>query len=177
MGDADKMSKSLGNVMGVDELLAQGWHGEVLRLALLSAHYRQPLEWTGELLERLTGISLGWHRRLDQGVFDDAVPHDDVVAALSDDLNTPLAISVLADLARTDLPALSASLAFLGLDDDGRFHRSMREADGEIDAAIAARDAARARRDFAESDRIRDELMAAGIMLEDGPGGTTWRRG
>ena len=176
MGGSDKMSKSLGNVMGVDELLAQGWHGEVLRLALLSAHYRQPLEWTDELLDRLTAISLGWHRRLDLAIFPDVPPHPDVIAALSDDLNTPQAIAVLAELARGDLPALAASLKFLGLDDGGRFHLSTRERDLDVDAAIAARNAARAAKNFAESDRIRDELAAAGIVLEDGPGGTTWRR-
>ena len=177
MGTAEKMSKSLGNIQTIPELQAQGWHGEVLRLALLSAHYRQPLEWTGALLERLTAISLGWHRRLDQAAFDAVEPHPDIIAALADDLNTPQAIAVLSDLARTDLPALAASLAFLGLDDGGRFHRSMRESDNEIDAAIAARKAARAAKNWAESDRIRDELAAAGIVIEDGPGGTTWRRG
>jgi cysteinyl-tRNA synthetase len=177
MGTAEKMSKSLGNIQTIPELQAQGWHGEVLRLALLSAHYRQPLEWTGELLERLTAISLGWHRKLDRESFGTGEPHPDVIAALSDDLNTPQVIAVLSDLARTDLPALAGSLAFLGLDDGGRFHRSMRESDSDIDTAIAARKAARAAKNWAESDRIRDELAAAGIILEDGPGGTTWRRG
>ena len=176
MGSDVKMSKSLGNVIGVDELLAQGWHGDVLRLGLLSAHYRQPLEWTAELLERLTAISLGWHRRLDRAVFPEAPPHPDVIAALSDDLNTPQVIAVLAGLARDDLPALAASLEFLGLDDGGRYHLSTRERDSDVDAAIAARTAARTAKNFAESDRIRDELAAAGIALEDGPAGTSWRR-
>ena len=176
MGGSDKMSKSLGNVVGVDELLAQGWHGEVLRLALLSAHYRQPLEWTQDLLIRLTAISLAWHRKLDGSGANAGKVHSDIIAALSDDLNTPQVIAILSDLAKTDLVALAGSLAFLGLGDGGRFNASMREADPVIDAAVNARTSARAARNFAESDRIRDELVAAGIVLEDGPGGTTWRR-
>ena len=175
MGGSAKMSKSLGNVMGVDELLAQGWHGEVLRLALLSAHYRQPLEWTEGLLREMANLSLGWHRRLETDDFSGA-PHSSVVAALADDLNTPQVIASLSELYRSDQPALAASLGYLGLDDGGRYYRSMREADPTIDAAVAARLAARAAKNFAEADRIRDELAAAGIVLEDGPGGTTWRR-
>jgi cysteinyl-tRNA synthetase len=175
MGGDDKMSKSLGNVIGVDDLLAQGWHGEVLRLALLSAHYRQPLEWTDDLLRQTDARLAGWHRQIGDGVAD-AAPHASVIEALSDDLNTPKAIAALSQLANAgDEAGLAASLAFLGLGDGARY-REVTEADPAVDALVAARNAARAAKNFAESDRIRNALTADGIILEDGPGGTTWRR-
>ncbi len=174
MGGSDKMSKSLGNVMGVDELLAQGWHGEVLRLALLSAHYRQPLEWNGDLLAQLKAVYQRWQIRLDANTQHDACAADaEFVAALADDLNTPAAMARLSALSKSgDWTGLAGSLALLGF----RMPRVWENND-PIDSQVAARTAARAARNFAESDRIRDELAADGIILEDGPGGTTWRRG
>jgi len=188
MGGADKMSKSLGNVMGVDALLAQGWSGDVLRLALLSANYRQPLEWTDELLAQCRARLDGWHRKIGTfSGFERPQPHPGVVEALANDINTPAALARLSasDVGREDL---LGSLAFLGLPSFGPGAILLQPAAGTLGLEgaesifhlvaerIAARTAARAAKNWAESDRIRDELAATGIILEDGPGGTTWRR-
>ncbi len=168
---AEKMSKSLGNIATVGDLLVQGWDGDVLRLALLSAQYRQPLEWTEALLTQTRATMMRWRRILDTTPAV-AAPHPSVVEALADDLNTPLALSALSALAaRGDVAALRGSLALLGFTP-----AALHEADGTIDGLVTQRTSARNRRDFAESDRIRDDLLAQGILLEDGPSGTTWYR-
>ncbi len=193
--DHTKMSKSLGNVLLVRDLLKQA-PGEAIRLALLAAHYRQPLDWTSEVLpeaqrklDRLYGALRdveGW-----QGL--PAEPDPDFIAALDDDLNTPQALAVLFNLARdanrsTDaaeraalaarLRASAALLGLLGTDPDAWFMTEV--SDGlsaeQIETMLAARRAARASRDFKLADQIRDELVAAGILIEDGAEGTRWRR-
>ncbi|KAB7646554.1 cysteine--tRNA ligase [Polymorphobacter fuscus] len=189
MGGDTKMSKSLGNVVGVDELLAQGWHGEVLRLALLSAHYRQPLEWTADLL-KATQARLDGFVALAGDAADGGVPDPEFVAALADDLNTPAALARLHAMAKAigkGLPDLDALRAFkasagllglsLTLEGRGGLAPVSEVVDAAIQAQVDARTAARAARNFAESDRIRDELVAAGIVLEDSKDRpTTWRR-
>ena len=170
---AEKMSKSLGNVVTVEDLLAQGHKGETLRLALLSAHYRSPLPWTESLITQSKTLLDRLYR-----VAADAEPgtaDGSVRDALDDDLNTPLAVSCLAAI--DDAATLKASAALLGLlgEDADTWFRGGND-EGAIEARIIARGEAKARRDFAESDRIRDELKADGIILEDGPGGTSWRR-
>ena len=170
---AEKMSKSLGNVVTLADLLAAGHKGETLRLALLSAHYRQPLPWTDKLIDQSKTIL----DRLYRAAGDAKAGEIDaeVVEALSDDLNTPAALARLQAI--DDPSALRASAAMMGLlgsTSDDWFRGG--DDDGAIEARIAERDDAKKNRDFATADRIRDELKAQGITLEDSASGTTWRR-
>jgi cysteinyl-tRNA synthetase len=195
--DHTKMSKSLGNVILVRDLLEQA-PGEAVRLALLSAHYRQPLDWTADVLVearrkldrlyRALRDADGW-----QSTWRDCDPDPDFLAALEDDLNTPRALAALFELARelnrcdTDdergaiaarLRASGELLGLLSADPDAwcRGGEDGEDDDAEIDALVADRQAARERRDFAAADRIRDELTNRGILIEDGPTGARWRR-
>jgi cysteinyl-tRNA synthetase len=185
MAGSEKMSKSLGNVVTVADLLAQGHKGEVLRFALLSAHYRQPLEWSDALIAQSKATLDRLYIRMKQGRFfeDEELTVEscdpEVVAALADDLNTPLALAKLSAI--PDPKTLTASGFLLGLfsrkDRWPNFFLDMSSGESErVDRLVSERTNAKARRDFAEADRIRAELAAEGIVLEDGPQGTSWRR-
>jgi len=186
--DKRKMSKSLGNTLVVHELLKQ-WPGEVLRYVLLSAHYRQPLDWSQNSLEQAQATLDRLYGLLrDHETNHPSEPDGDVIAALEDDLNTPTALAALNRVAReassegtqAALARLRASGAVLGLLQQPPadwFEQRKAETDlapADIERLIEARETARAARNFAEADRIRDDLAERGILLKDGPDGTTW---
>ena len=166
------MSKSLGNVVLVGDLLEQGHKGETLRLALLSAHYRQPLEWSSQLVAQSKATLDRLYRAA--GEADGGTPDPAVLDALSDDLNTPLALSRLSAL--DDGATLRASASLLGLLEQRSSAWFQGAGDSRVEELVNARTAAKKERNFAEADRIRADLAAEGILLEDGPGGTSWRR-
>jgi cysteinyl-tRNA synthetase len=172
--EGEKMSKSLGNFITIRELLNDGWPGEVLRLNMLRTHYRQPIDWTKKGMEESQKILTGWFALdgIDTGNRD-AIPAA-VLEALEDDLNTPKAIAELHGLAAAkDVKGLSAALGLLGFDGsslkaaDARAAESAQAVAATIEPLIVARLEARKRKDFKESDRIRDELARMGITLKD----------
>ncbi len=197
--DSDKMSKSLGNFFTVRELLAKT-PGEALRLALLSAHYRQPLDFSQSAMDQAKATLDRWYGALRPvervagpvPEFND-VP-DTVDTALSDDLNTPVAIAAIHELVNalnrtTDavdraelavqIRAGGQALGLLYQKSEDWFRGSAVTgglSDDEIAAQISARFEAKKAKNFAEADRIRKALADAGILLEDGPNGTSWKR-
>jgi cysteinyl-tRNA synthetase len=167
--EGEKMSKSLGNFFTIRELLAD-WPGEVLRFNMLRSHYRQPIDFTLSGLKESWKTLERWYEVTEPLV--DPAPDAAFFAALEDDLNTPAAI---ASLHQAGDMALAGGLGFLGFSNVQLKIAAKHQVDEvAIADAIAARLAARKARNFVESDRIRDELLAQGIVLKDGPEGTTW---
>jgi cysteinyl-tRNA synthetase len=187
--ESEKMSKSLGNFLTIRELRNE-WHGYVLRLAMLMTHYRQPIDWTANrlvdarrMLKDWIDVAIGFNE-------GDRTLSPELLEPLSDDLNTAGVITVLHKLHRKALGKFDASAAtqlnvalkFLGLwngeTTDAIYSYGITVGDGpsdlEVQSLVDARTAARARKDFRESDRIRDELAAMGVVIKDSKEGTTW---
>ena len=196
----EKMSKSLGNFFTVREVLKTLRDAEVLRFFLLSSHYRGPINYSAAQLAQADETLLGLYRALKdtapQGAVD-AAEMQRFRAAMDDDFNTPDALAVAQNVARelnlakaagdvlktadmaATLRAMGAMLGVLQQDPDKFLKRSADASgltDAQIEALLAARNAARAAKNYAESDRIRAQLNQAGILLDDKAGGTQWRR-
>ncbi len=194
--EGEKMAKSAGNFVTIRELLhtskfgSNHWHGYVLRLAMLMTHYRQPIDWTvnrlveaRQMLKEWIDCAIGFEQ------YPTVVP-DELVSALSDDLNTPAAVAVVSQLfretrRRTNPDAsirLASALQWLGIwngEKTGDVYSygvviGSGPSQWNIQHAVDERSAARARKDWAESDRIRDELAKMGVVLKDTKDGTTW---
>ena len=190
--NGQKMSKSLGNFKTVRELRSE--HSpEAMRWLLLSAHYRQPLDWTDEGLKNARQNLDKFYGVLRESAADVVEPlvDDALFGALCDDLNTPAAFARLHELAadfhkssdaavRRDIKRrLTASGLLLGIlqQNAETWFQGGNAADAaDIESLIAERTAARARKDFQTSDMIRDGLLARGIVLEDKAGQTVWKR-
>ncbi len=199
--DNEKMSKSLGNFFTIREVLER-YDPEVIRYFILSSHYRSPLNYSDQHLDNAKGALTTLYNALrgldtDGVVFDEDEHSARFYAAMDDDFNTPEAMAVLFELARevnrmrgsdeaaacriaAQMKGLAALLGLLGRSPEAFLQGGRQSAggldDAAIEALIAERLEARKNKDWATSDRIRDELSAQGIVLEDGAGGTTWRR-
>ena len=200
MSEGEKMSKSLGNFYTVHDLLEE-FPGEAIRLTLLSAHYRQPLDFTRDGIAESKRVLDRFYTALRNtaDLESDKVSLPlSVLEALCEDLNTPKAITALHELlgdlnkaendaekviARGSLLAAAGVLGLLGQDpeDWSRWQPSAVSSagldDAEIDQLIAKRNQARKDKDFATADQVRDQLSDGGVILEDSAAGTTWRRG
>jgi cysteinyl-tRNA synthetase len=189
--EGEKMSKSLGNFITVKDALAK-YNGELIRFVLLSTHYRQALDWNETAVNQAHScLNRLYTSMRDAPAHLESAVSEDIVAALEDDLNTPLAFSKLFELCtqinkaktperKMDLQALLKGsgqlMGLMNLSSEQWFKGNAGDDVEEIEGLIEARLAARAAKDFAKADEIRDALVAKGLILEDSSEGTLWRR-
>jgi cysteinyl-tRNA synthetase len=188
--EGDKMSKSLGNFVTIRELLGD-WPGEVLRLNMLKTHYRSPIDWTLKGVEESKKVLDSWYDIIGNDTQSLGEVDEGVISVLGDDLNTPGAITRLHAIASSRIGnsgqeqvdikrKLKTSAMLLGL--LARTKKEYLDSNPKavvvnrdvVETLIANRTAARTRKDFKESDRIRDELAAMGVVIKDSKDGTTW---
>jgi cysteinyl-tRNA synthetase len=188
--EGDKMSKSLGNFVTIRELLGD-WQGEVIRLNMLKTHYRSPIDWTLKGLEQSKRVLDSWYDMVGDDTQALGEPDEGLSSLLGDDLNTSGAIGRLHAIASGPAGSsgqgqneikrrLKTSAMLLGLlgstrkEYIGSNPKARTVNTDVVESLIANRSAARARKDFKESDRIRDELAAMGVIIKDSKEGTTW---
>lgn len=197
MVDGVKMSKSLGNFYNVDEIISK-YPAEALRLLFLTTHYHQPFNFTFEGLNQAKATLDKFYNALRQNVnvkLEASAPNEKLMEALADDVNTPLALSVLHEIVnnlnkaeneadkikyKSELISSAEVMGLLYQDPEVWFKGAAEEENGlseaDIEAKIAERLAAKKNKDYAAADNIRNELKEKGILLEDSPTGTTWKR-
>ena len=185
--DGEKMSKSLGNIILVNEL-TQKYHGEVIRLALLSTHYRQALDWNDNVIHQAKKLLDKLYSLLNElnDVKESKEPDNDLIEILLDDLNTPGLIANINKLIKNaesleegDKPNLKSNLLLIGklmgILEDKSYNQVSSEFKDKVDNLIEDRSNAKKKRDFELADKIRSELIDLGVEINDSPEGTTWK--
>ena len=185
--DGEKMSKSLGNIILVNEL-TQKYHGEVIRLALLSTHYRQALDWNDNVIHQAKKLLDKLYSLLNElnDVKESKEPDNDLIEILLDDLNTPGLMANINKLLKNaesleegDKPNLKSNLLLIGklmgILEDKSYNQISSEFKDKVDNLIEDRSNAKKKRDFELADKIRSELIELGIEINDSPEGTTWK--
>jgi cysteinyl-tRNA synthetase len=185
--DGEKMSKSLGNIVLVNEL-TQKYHGEVIRLALMSTHYRQALDWNDNVIHQAKKLLDKLYSLLNElnDVKESKEPDNDLIEILLDDLNTPGLIANINKLIKNaesreedDKPNLKSNLLLIGklmgILEDQSYNQISDEFKDKVDSLIEDRSNAKKKRDFELADKIRSELIELGVEINDSPEGTTWK--
>jgi cysteinyl-tRNA synthetase len=181
MVEGEKMSKSIGNVLLVHDMIEQGIPGEAIRLTLLSTHYRQPLNWTADGLDHSLKTLDKWYKLIDETPQDDDLDFaEEYIAALYNDLNTPQAITVMHAIAKDSPHRLKKCGTLLGILQQSPYEwRESRQVKSnitaeEIDKLVHQRNQARLDKDFTKSDEIRDLLTEKGVVIKDSAYGASW---
>jgi len=175
-----KMSKSLGNVILVSDIINR-YDPSIIRLALMSTHYRQPLNWTDDTINNAKNIYEKISRTLDSASQLDVTRDDNFLELMCDDINTPNAIQYLikqAKLARDDIKVMSKlkyNCQLIGILNNRKSIEINPDEKQMIENLIEKREMARKNKDFVQADSIRDQLTTLSVVLEDGPSGVTWK--